>query len=200
MSIYAVIAVGCLFVVGCGGTVTDSSGSQSGTRADKTTPPGGGGATAKATPVSSGNSGGAPSEGVGICLHDLGPTTPLLFRKLTHEEQVCDGPGSNCVDFFEARADCGLMFQSNNDRRDATAGADDCAVLARFATSQFLFNGLNDPVSCLPSTDGNPPEMTEIELTTGPGPRKKTALCDEEPFTTLRACVHGVVSKYFPSK
>ena len=213
---HGVIAVGFLFVAGCGGTTIDSSGTGSGSRIGKTAPSGSGGATVKAMPSGSGgaavkamppaagNSGDDPAQGGSgtaasdLCLHaGFGPTMPEVFSKLNHEEQVCDGPGSDCVDFFEFRADCGLMFQSNNEPQNATATEADCAALARFATSQFLFDGLNDPNSCPPPPDRNPPVMTEIELTSGPGPRKKMDICLEEPFTTLRACVHAFVIKYF---
>jgi len=134
------------------------------------------------------------------CLHgDVGAASPELFLSLTHHRQVCDGPGSDCIEFMEIDADCSLTFQVHNEPREATADSADCAVLARFATSSFLFAGLNDTTSCLPGS-GNPAESTEIELTTGPGPRKKTSLCQEEPFVSLRACLAAVEEKYFSGK
>ena len=209
-----VMAVGALLIVGCGGTVKGESGSELGAHGAEG-PAGTGGAAVKAVPAmpavptSSQQPGDAPPLDGGRtviqpgplveCLHgDVGPAAAGQFIRLNHEQQVCDGPGSNCVDFFEIRADCGLTFQSNNQERKAVADAADCAALARFATSRFLAAGLDDTATCLPGP-GNPPESTEIELTTGPGPRKKTSLCEMEPFVSLRACVVTLTTKYFPT-
>jgi hypothetical protein len=134
------------------------------------------------------------------CLHgDSGPSSPELLREIDYEIQVCDSQGSDCVDFFRFRADCSLWLQVNDQPFDAVADGSNCAALKRWATSEFLFDGLNDDSSCLPG-NGNPPELTEVELTTGFGPRKPTSLCVEEPFISLRACVAEVRKKYFPGK
>ena len=214
MIVGRLMAVGALLIVGCGGTVKGESGSELGAhRAEG--PSGSGGAAMKAmptmpaAPTSSQHSGNAPPLDAGHaviepgplveCLHgDAGPAAPEQFVRLNHQQQVCNGPGNDCVDFFEIRADCGLTFQSNNQSRDAVADAADCAALARFATSRFLAAGLDDTTTCLPGP-GNPAESTELELATGPGPRKKTSLCEMEPFVSLRACVVTVTTKYFPT-
>lgn len=207
-----------LVAVGCGGTVSGFKG-----RDDTSTEkPGAGGSKSSASNQSgadaapsdpSGSNSVAPAPGGTMtapaestpgtdspaidCLHgDVGAATPALFVQLTHERQVCDGPGSDCLEIMEIDADCSLMFQVNNEPRKATADAADCAALARFASSSFLVAGLNDTTTCLPGS-GNPPEITTTELTTGGGPRKKTSLCQEEPLISLRACLAMVEQKYF---
>lgn len=215
MSVVAVLLV----AVGCGGTVTGFKGSDD----TSTEKPGAGGRTSpaanaggsKAASSASGGSDSVASKASGAsssrdpaesvpggspaidCLHgDVGAASPALFVQLTHERQVCDGPGSDCIEYMEIDADCSLMFQVNNEARKATADAADCAALARFATSSFLVAGLNDTTTCLPGS-GNPAEVTTTELTTGAGPRKKTSLCQEEPLISLRACLAAVEQKYF---
>lgn len=208
-----------LVAVGCGGTVTgfkgrdDTSTAKSGAGGSKSSASNPGGPSAASSDpggsksVASGTGGtgsitdpaeSVPGDSPAIdCLHgDVGAASPALFVQLTHERQVCDGQGSNCIEFMEIDADCSLMFQVNNDPRKAVADTDDCAALARFATSSFLVAGLNDATTCLPGS-GNPPEITTTELTTGAGPRKKTSLCQAEPFISLRACLAAVEQKYF---
>jgi hypothetical protein len=209
-----------LVAVGCGGTVSGFKGRDdtstekpgAGVSTSPTTSNPGGANAASSDPggsksVASGAggtksitdpAGSVPSDSPAIdCLHgDVGPASPDLFVQLTHERQVCDGPGSDCIEYMEMDADCSLMFQVNNEARKATADAADCAALARFATSSFLVAGLNDATTCLPGS-GNPMEITTTELTTGAGPRKKSSLCQEEPLISLRACLAAVERKYF---
>lgn len=201
----AVIALGLLLAVGCGGTVSGSNESRLDTRSGQ---PGSGGSGTNTQPVPTGSdrtiwspssvgAGAADASSEIDCLHgDVGSASPEVFSRLNHQREVCVGQGSECLELLEVRADCGLTFQLQNQSHEAVADAADCAALARFATSAFLFAGLNDTTSCLPGP-GNPMETTEVELTTGPGPRKKTSLCQEEPLVSLRACVLAVRNKYF---
>jgi hypothetical protein len=189
-----------LVAVGCGGTVTgfkgsaDTSTEKPGAGGSKSASSGSGGGKPMAAPAESATGTDSPKVD---CLHgDVGAASPELFVQLTHERQVCDGQGSDCIEFVEIHADCTLVLQVNNEPRKAVAESADCDALARFATSSFLFAGLNDTTTCLPGS-GNPAESTEIELTTGDGPRKKTSLCHEEPLISLRACLAAVEQKYF---
>lgn len=131
------------------------------------------------------------------CLHgDVGASSPGEFVELDYSLRVCDGPGSDCADFLVIHGDCSLSYQHQNQTRSAAATAEDCAALARWATSDLLRNAFDDLAACDPGP-GNPPVMTEITLASGPGPRKKMGLCPDEPYASHRACMAAVEARYF---
>ena len=140
---------------------------------------------------------GAPPVKYDCLRDDIGASAPEQFVELHYEIQSCAGQGSDCVDFLNIRADCSLSFQYRDVSHDATSAPDDCAALARWATSDVLGRALDDLPACSPGP-GNPPELTEIQLVSGPGPRKKTGLCPDEPYVSHRACMASVRAKYFP--
>jgi hypothetical protein len=132
------------------------------------------------------------------CLSDeFGPSAPDTFVELDYERERCAGPGSDCTDFLTIRADCTLKLQVDNVGHDAMATPNDCSRLARWATSTLLAAALDDLPACSPAA-GNPPESTEIELVSGPGPRKKTGICSDEPYVSHRACMASARATYFP--
>jgi hypothetical protein len=200
-----VMVAAAAIVAACGGEVTSSRGDALGTagsgRAAHEGSPEGGTRSAEAPDAGPASIGPntAPASVLYDCLvADVGASSPELFAELDYELQACAGPGSDCLDMLVVRADCSVSLQVRNEPHNATATPKDCAALARWATSQVLARALDDLPACSPGS-GNPPEMTEVQLVTGPGPRKKTGLCREEPYLSHRACMASVRARYFPA-
>lgn len=213
---FVVIAVTGAILLACGGNVTSSQrnplGASGSTPAARGNAPEAGVQTiapptnsSSATPPSTSSAAStptAPNTGTTSAKYDcsgpdIGASAPDQFAELDYELQSCGGPGSDCVDFLVIRADCSLSLQHRDQPHDATASPEDCAALARWATSDLIARAFDDLAACSPGA-GNPPEMTEIRLVNGPGPRKKTGLCTEEPYLSHRACMASVRAKYFP--
>jgi hypothetical protein len=197
-------------IAGCGGEVKGEKGSDLDTAGEEPGPAGDDRETADLTPPDDPGDTSEPSAvpktpragstrplpAIDCLRDDPGTGVADRFDSFEHQFQVCDGPGSDCLEFFSFDRSCTLSFQVNDVPATADASAEDCAALTRFVTSYFLFAGLTNDVSCLPGT-GNPREITNVNLTGGDGPRRKTNGCEEEPFVSLHACVDAVTAAYF---
>ena len=195
-----IVAAACAIAAACDGTVTSSKSDALGASNPEPATGGGNSRTVAAHPPPSATTtapnSGAPTEF--DCLNgDVGASSAGEFVELDYSLQVCDGSGSDCLDFLVIRNDCSLSLQRHNEPHDAVATAEDCAALARWATSDLLSAAFDDLAACTPGS-GNPQVTTEITLRGGLGPRKKMGLCPDEPYASHRACMASVQAKYFP--
>jgi hypothetical protein len=194
-----------LLVVGCGGRVIDSAGSDQSGVGGVATPPDSAAPAEDTSPsvdtATAKSDAGPPTSVTPGCGEELwGGSQPDTFKSYEFMTQpVCDVP-EYCYFIPHVEASCEMRVQFKMDSRTFKLSDADCAWLKRMTTSEAMRAKLSvGPYPCESAAKtGGPIELLTIATVARTYNGKYNASCKEEPLVTHRRCIVEMVQKYWP--